>query len=217
MIYKWLLWSLALSLLAVLVVMLDSMPPFEPKLDTLVQAKKSMSGVEHDVTAVLLNFRSLDTLLEVAVVLLAFVGIGVLAPHFRYKPFTHASTITDTYITVLVPIILLSAFYLLFAGSYKSGGAFVAAALLAGGIIIVKLTKPDLFINAEKIQLRFLVSLGLLFFLGVALFSLTTGAFLQYPLGLATLLIVLIEVLLMFSLAIILAAFFINGVQRLHR
>jgi multisubunit Na+/H+ antiporter MnhB subunit len=217
MIYKGILWSFAALLLAVLFFMLESMPPFSSKIEPLVQANMAMSGVDHEVTAVLLNFRSLDTLLEIGVVLLAFIAIGVLAPQFRYQPYTHASTVTDVYITLLFPLIVLSAFYILLAGSYKSGGAFVAAALLAGGIIIVKLTKPDLFLQAQRIHLRFLAALGLLFFTAVALMSLLEGAFLQYPLEYASLLIVLIETLLMFSLAIILASFFINGVQRLQK
>ncbi|MBE0514521.1 MnhB domain-containing protein [Sulfurimonas sp.] len=207
---------MAALFLGMLFFMVATMPPFSPKLDTLVQADLAMSGVSHDVTAVLLNFRALDTLLEVGVVLLALMGIQVVSPHFRYKPYTEANTITDIYIAILLPVIILSALYLLLAGSYKSGGAFVASALLAGGIIILKLTKPKLFVSLEKLHLRFLSALGLLFFVGIGVLTLIEGLFLQYPLSYASTLILMIETLLMFSLAIILASFFINAVQDLE-
>lgn len=216
MLYKGVLWCVATLLLGVLFFMLTTMPPFSPKLDTLVQADLAMSGVSHDVTAVLLNFRSLDTLLEVGVMLLALIAIQVLTPHFRYKPFTHASTITDMYIATLLPLIVLSAVYLLLAGTYKSGGAFVAAALLAGGIIILKLTKPKLFLTLEKLHLRFLSAFGLLFFATIGILSLIEGVFLQYPISYASIVILMIEALLMLSLAIILASFFIHAVQDLE-
>jgi len=138
------------------------------------------SGVTHEVTAVLLNFRSLDTLLEVGVILLSLIAIYALYPNFGYTPLSFESTITDTFIAILFPLITLYAFYILYSGSYQSGGAFSAAALLAGGIIIVRLIKPRSFFVPKEFALRLLYVSGLFYFMSVGVVSLIFGSFLEY-------------------------------------
>src|SRR5690242_11443125 len=59
----------------VLIAAMVEMPSPEVRLPEMVTAKMKQSGVEHPVTAVLLNFRGYDTLLEVAVLLLALLGV----------------------------------------------------------------------------------------------------------------------------------------------
>lgn len=53
-----------LALATALVVALMQLPPPAVQLPTLVEKNLAQSGVEHPVTAVLLNFRGYDTLLE---------------------------------------------------------------------------------------------------------------------------------------------------------
>src|SRR5690606_25544274 len=52
-----------------------SVPPRPPVLPALVAERLGASGVSNPVTAVLLNFRSYDTLLEIAVLLVAMVAV----------------------------------------------------------------------------------------------------------------------------------------------
>ena len=171
------------------------------------------SGVTHQVTAVLLNFRALDTLLEVAVILLSLLAIYTLNEHYSYTPLSFESSITNTFASILFALIMLYAFYILYSGSYQSGGAFSAAALLAGGIIIMQLVKPHSFSLPRESLLRILYASGLLYFVSVGIVSMLFGSFLGYRDKVAALYILSIESVLMLSLGAILSAYFINAVR----
>lgn len=209
-----LIYSGALFVFIVLCSALLFLEKFDPIINQHIIRHLPQSGVSHDITAVLLNFRALDTLLEVGVILLALIAIYTLKPHFRYKPLSFENTITNTFVALLFPLIVLSAFYILYSGSYQSGGAFAAAALLAGGIIILRLVKPRYLSSLQEPSLRFVYVSGLLFFVGVGIGTLFFGSFLQYRNTMATFLIISIETVLTLSLAVILATYFINAVQR---
>jgi multisubunit Na+/H+ antiporter MnhB subunit len=187
---------------------------FEPIISHHIKQELPLSGVSHEVTAVLLNFRALDTLLEVGVILLALIAIYTIKPYFRYKPLSFENTITNTFVALLFPLIVLCSFYILYSGSYQSGGAFAAAALLAGGIIILRLVKPKYLADLQEFILRFVYISGLLFFVLVGVGTLFFGSFLEYRGGVATFFIISIESILTLSLAVILATYFINAVQR---
>jgi len=187
---------------------------FEPVIAEDIIKKLPYSGVSHDVTAVLLNFRALDTLMEVGVIFLALMAIYTVKPHFRYKPLSFENTITNTFVALLFPLIVLCSFYILYGGSYQSGGAFAAAALLAGGIIVLRLVKPRYLSDLQELSLRFVYVSGLLFFILVGIWTLLSGSFLEYRGDIATFFIISIESVLTLSLAVILATYFINAVQR---
>jgi hypothetical protein len=70
------LFTLVLTLSLGLAVL--SLPPAPVQLVDTIQANMHQSGVTNPVTAVLLNFRAYDTLLEIGVLLVAFVGVGTL-------------------------------------------------------------------------------------------------------------------------------------------
>ena len=67
--------TLALAFVAVLAGAMLELGPAAIDLRVPVAAHLADSGVTHPVTAVLLNFRGYDTLLEIAVLLLALLGI----------------------------------------------------------------------------------------------------------------------------------------------
>ena len=212
--FEKLVWTLAVLLFFILSFASLSIDGFNPVIDSIVQSKLAMSGANHDVTAVLLNFRSLDTMLEVGVILLALVAIYTISPHFRYKPLSFSNNMTDTYVALVFPPLFLIALYILNIGTYKSGGAFQAAALMAGGVIIIKLVKPQFLSNIKERMLKFAYVFGLFFFILVGLATMFNGAFLYYPKEYAYLFILAIETFLTLSLGAILAAFFIIGVHR---
>jgi multisubunit Na+/H+ antiporter MnhB subunit len=180
----------------------------------MVKNEMINSQISHEITSILLDFRSLDTLLEVAVIFLALIGIKTVSPLFRYKPLSFPLLITDTYVSLIFPVIVIVAFYILTSGAYQSGGAFQASALLAGGFIIIRLTKPDYLNNIKELFLRFFYSIGLLYFILIGIFTLFNGNFLEYPKEYSYYLIVSIESFLTISLSVILANYFINGIQR---
>ncbi len=65
----------------------STLPP-SPGLEALVAEHLDASGTRNPVTAVLLNFRGYDTLLELGVLLLALLGVWSLgaAPKHRASP-----------------------------------------------------------------------------------------------------------------------------------
>lgn len=205
---------LAFLLFSLLSFLLLNIKPFENSLENMVTQEMTNSKITHEITSILLDFRSLDTLLEVAVIFLALIGIKTISPLFRYKPLSFPLLITDTYVSLIFPVIVIVAFYILTSGAYQSGGAFQASAILAGGFIIIRLTKPDYLNNIKELLLRFFYSIGLLYFILIGIFTLFNGNFLEYPKEYSYYLIVSIESFLTISLSVILANYFINGIQR---
>ena len=212
--FKIILAILAFLLFSLLSFLLLNIKPFENSLENMVKNEMINSQISHEITSILLDFRSLDTLLEVAVIFLALIGIKTISPLFRYKPLSFPLLITDTYVSLIFPVIVIVAFYILTSGAYQSGGAFQASAILAGGFIIIRLTKPDYLNNIKELLLRFFYSIGLLYFILIGIFTLFNGNFLEYPKEYSYYLIVSIESFLTISLSVILANYFINGIQR---
>jgi membrane-bound serine protease (ClpP class) len=98
-----------------------------------VATKMGGSGVAHPVTAVLLNFRSYDTWLELIVLVVA--ALGALQGRLRAAPVESRLArdhLVATLLAALVPLMVLVAGYLLKAGAYAPGGAFQAGAVLDG-------------------------------------------------------------------------------------
>jgi multisubunit Na+/H+ antiporter MnhB subunit len=96
------------------------------------------SGLQHPVTAVLLAFRAYDTLLEMAVVLLAVRAGAAREP---VAPFAgdHTDPMTGSLLRMLVPLIIVVSAVLLWAGTKQPGGAFAAGALAAGAGVALRL------------------------------------------------------------------------------
>lgn len=183
--------------------------PSGPGLAPLVAARLAESGVDSAVTAVLLNFRAHDTLLEVMVLLLSAVAVFTLPPVGHTSP-TATEAIgqgpaqTDLlrwYVPRLAVVAALAGGYLWWAGSARPGGAFPGGAVL-GGLIALLLLSGRPRPPAWSPWVRLLLAAGPVVFLAIAAFPLTgEGSFFQYPAGTADLLIPTIEVALMLSIA----------------
>jgi multisubunit Na+/H+ antiporter MnhB subunit len=183
-----------------------------PGLAAAVAEHLAASGVDHPVTAVLLNFRGYDTLLEMVVLLLALVGVWSVGrargcaghapgPLLRQLP------------RLLAPLMVLVAGYLLWVGAHAPGGAFQAGSLLGGVGILLCLSGQPLPRWADGPVLRLAALLGVAVFalLGVAVVLLPDGAPLAWPPALAKHLILTIELAAMLSIGVILAALFTGG------
>jgi multisubunit Na+/H+ antiporter MnhB subunit len=171
-----------------------------------------MSGVTNPVTAVLLNFRAYDTLLEIAVLLI--VVIAVLPVRNHKTPFVQRTVERNHDLVLLAlqrwiaPAVLMFAGYLLWAGASQPGGAFQAGALLAGACLLMFQTGAYR-INYTSIMARSLVVVGLAVFIAVGLaLMLFEGKLLNYPLDNAASLILLIEGCATVSIAIALASLY---------
>ena len=180
------------------------------RLPAMVAANMAQSGVTHPVTAVLLNFRGYDTLLEVAVLLLALLGMLALAPP---RPTSAGRAPVDpvlaTLARLLAPLMILVAGYLLWAGAHQPGGAFPAAAVLAAAGVLLHLAGLLPAWASPGWVLRLGLAGAFLVFLAVAAALLAQGSLLQFPPAWAGALILLIEAGLTLSLGLVLTGLFL--------
>jgi multisubunit Na+/H+ antiporter MnhB subunit len=198
---------LALFLAVGLVASMATMPPprGEGGVRERVKAEMPASGVRHPVTAVLLNFRAYDTLVEIAVLLMAWLGASSLGrvPRPAMAP---PPELLLNLLRYLAPLAILLSAYLLFRGEHAPGGAFHAGALLAAGAVLASLT--GLRLPLAKLELPMLVA-GLAAFLAVGALCLwANGSFLRYPPSAAKAWILGIETAATFSIAASLALLF---------
>ncbi|MDR9437493.1 MAG: DUF4040 domain-containing protein [Thiohalophilus sp.] len=202
---------LAAGLFIALAYTLYHLPLDTPGLRQAVSEQLANSGVSHPVTAVLLNFRGYDTLLELLVLLLALLGVWSLGQcHSQAEAATGA--VLDVLSRLLAPVLVLVASYLLWLGASAPGGAFQAGAVLAAGGILLLLSGWRLPARFTRWPLRLLLAVGPLLFLCLALISLLLeGRLLRYPLAQAGGWILLIEATATLSIGAILVALFMGG------
>lgn len=171
------------------------------------------SGAANPVTAVLLNFRAYDTLLEIGVLVIAVVAVWALPP-MRGRAFDTEppGAVLEGFVHVLVPFAGLVAGYLLWIGTDAPGGAFQAGAVLAAAGVLVLITGRVRPPTLEAMVERGAVALGLVAFLalGVAVMA-GRHAFLELPEAWAKGLILLLESLLTVSIAVVLVVLFAGG------
>lgn len=183
-------------------------PAFAPGAEALLRLGDS--GVRHPVTAVLLNFRGYDTLLEVAVLLLA--GLGLLAGAGPARPGRRLygeQAPLQALARLLTPAMVVAAGYLLWAGAHAPGGAFQAAAVLGASGVLLGLSGIAGSWAAPSASRRLVLVAGLLVFLAVAAASLPDGVLLRYPPAAAGALILLVEAGLTVSLGLLLSGLFL--------
>ena len=166
------------------------------------------TGLGNPVTAVLLAYRALDTLLETVVLLLALVGIWSLSPDRFWggAPDACPAVVPEPLIFLaraLPPIGLLVAIYLFWVGADEPGGAFQGGTVMAAMWILVMLTGLRPAPEIRGTALRWLLVLGSVVFLAVGFLGMATaGSFLAYPAGLAKPFILAIEAALTLSIAV---------------
>lgn len=187
-------------------------------LSDMVERRLGDSGVRHTVTAVLLNFRGYDTLLEIAVLLLAVLGMLALRhpdEDSMRPPAAAPDPLLAAMTHVLVPVLVVVAGYLLWAGAHRAGGAFQAGALLAAAGVLLQLGGRPLLVLPAHAPQRAGLFLGFAVFLAIALGGvLAGGALLQYPRTWAGDLILIVESTLGISIGLILLSLFSGAPAR---
>lgn len=186
-----------------------ALPPLATGLADEVIAGLEDTGVRNPVTATLLNFRSYDTLMEIAVLLLAVTAIQAMQKG-KTQRLSPADPILSFLTHVLVPVMILIAGYLLMAGTDAPGGAFQAGAILAAAGILVLLTDAGMPLRGDGLPMRLCLVAGLAGFLAIGLAGiLVYGAFLGYPRRLAVSTVLLLEIGASVSVAVALLKMFI--------
>ena len=210
-----LLLSLGVTLALVLCVL--ALPEPAPTLAPLVQQNLPATGVGNPITGVLLAFRAVDTLLEAIVLVIALLGVWSLSPDGvwggrpgpRYR--SDPDGVLAYFARLLTPLGIVIGIYLFWAGADHPGGKFQAATLLAAMWLLVQMAG---LADAPPIGhrgLRFSIVAGPLVFMAVGLLGLPlAGALFGYPPQWAKPMIVVIEIALLPTLALVLALL-LNG------
>lgn len=174
----------------------------------VAEQQEAHEVVGNPVTAVLLDYRGFDTMLEITVLLVALVGVVFLQPSQGIwpagriiQPERHGMPVLSWFAARAIPIGVLLAVYLWYAGASEAGGAFQGGAMFGGMVGVVFMTRLAAYPEPDAAWLRALAAAGTVVFVSVAVFMLALGnSFLEYPDGLAKPLILGIEATLTLSI-----------------
>jgi len=164
------------------------------------------SGVENPVTAVILNFRGYDTLLEIGVLLLVVIAtaslLGASDSQFPSNYFS-GDRVLLTFIQLVTPLLTTIAMYFLWAGAHAPGGAFQAGSILGGTGVLLLLGGVAIPVDIRKGYWRLALLFGFAGFLLTGISVMTNDrSFLEYPQSVSGLLILFIETLCTLSIAV---------------
>jgi len=184
-------------------------PIGEAGLEGLVAQNLVASGVEHPVTAVLLNFRAFDTLMEVVVLLAAIVAVWSMERGITRAPAPVMGEVYAGFARLVLPAAVIVGAYLLWIGAIAPGGAFQGGAVLAAVGLMLLITRAYTPLPAHRGAARIVFVIGTALFAAVALFVAQGGrATFEYPAAHAKSLILIIEAVVTISIAATLAALF---------
>jgi multisubunit Na+/H+ antiporter MnhB subunit len=208
---------IAAGLAVCVLVLPDPAPTLAPQ---AVQAMPA-TGVGNPITAVLLAYRSMDTLLEAIVLVFALFGIWSLAPDplwgGRPGPRHHADPdgILAYFARVLPPIGIIIGIYIFWIGADLPGGKFQGATILAAMWLLTTMAGLSDMPPICRKWLRLLLVAGPLIFIAIGFVgAMSAGAFLAYPDGLAKPLIVAVEIALMPTLTLTLGLLLAGAPRR---
>lgn len=212
---------LAAAVTAALTLVVLALPDPAPTLAHPAAASLATTGVGNPVTAVLLAYRAIDTLLEAVVVLFALLGVWSLAPDRAWGGCPGSGRRADPngvlawLARLLPPVGIIVGLYIFWIGADLPGGKFQGATILAAmGLLVIGagLADPP---PISRTWLRVLLVAGPLTFIAIGFAgAITAGAVLAYPEGYAKALIIAIEIALLPTLVLALALLVAGAPQR---
>ncbi len=198
-----------------------ALPGSPPTLAPQVVANIGTTGVGNPITAVLLAFRAMDTLLEAIVLIFALIGVWSLAPDRvccgRPGPgwYSDPDGILAYVARILPPIGIIVGIYVFWTGADHPGGKFQGATILAAMWLLAARAGLTDAPPISRAWLRIALIAGPVVFIAIGLAgAATAGAFLAYPDGYAKPLILAVEWALMPSLTLTLALLLTGAPQR---
>lgn len=215
---------LSVAVATMLALCVLALPEPAPSLAPQAMAAIGVTGVGNPITAVLLAYRAIDTLLEAIVLVFALIGVWSLAPDpvwgGRPWPRQHADPngILAYIARVLPPLGIIVGIYIFWIGADYPGGKFQAATILAAMWLLVIMAGLADTPPISRTWLRVGLVVGPLAFIAIGVAgAVTAGAFLGYPEGYAKPLIIIIEIALMPTLVLVLALLLAGAPQRAVR
>ncbi|MGA8445220.1 MAG: hydrogenase subunit MbhD domain-containing protein [Roseiarcus sp.] len=195
----------AAALAAVVLLLPDQGPTLAPQ----SMERLPETGLGNPVTAVLIAFRSFDTMLEKVVLVLGVVGVWSLAAD-RYWGGAPGEARAERpeptlafFAQMLAPIGILVGVHVFWVGADEPGGAFQGGAILAAMWMIVMMARLTEAPQASGFWLRLALIAGPAVFLAAGVAgAVVAGGFFAYPPGLAKPLILFIETFMTFTIAV---------------
>ena len=192
------------ALAAAVLLLPDNAPSLAPAADKAL----ATTGLGNPVTAVLIAYRSFDTMLEKIVLVLAVVGVWSVAPDRFWggapAPLGRPAPQGDLLLLakVLTPIGILVGLHMFWAGADEPGGAFQSGAILAAMWIVVMMARMAEPPRIGARWLRLTLVAGPAVFLAVGLLGpWMAGAFFAYPVSFAKPIIIVIEAFMVLTIA----------------
>jgi multisubunit Na+/H+ antiporter MnhB subunit len=199
--------ALAVLAAAALAAVVLSLPDPAPSLAPEARQELAATGLGNPVTAVLIAYRSFDTMLEKIVLLLAVVGVwsvapdrfwgGAPAPLGRANP-EGALKFLDQ---ILAPLGILVGVHIFWVGADEPGGAFQGGAILAAIwmiAMIARVAEPPR-VNSRWLRLALVAGPAVFLVAGLAGLAMA-GDFFAYPAGFAKPIILFIEAFMLLSI-----------------
>ena len=199
--------TLVASALGAVILMLPDPPPSLAP-EAAAAADGAGAGLGNPITAVLMSYRSLDTMLEKIVLILAVIGVwsvgadeawgGAPAPLRQQKAYAPMVFLAQ----MLAPVGALIAIHIFWTGANAPGGAFQGGALLAAMWMVTmmaRLMEPPR-VDARWLRLALVAGPAVFLISGLA-GEVVAGSFFAYPPGLAKPIILFIEAFMVLSIA----------------
>ena len=121
-----------------------------------VKAGPDELGGANLVTSVIVTYRGLDTLGEIAVLFIATAGVGFFLRregNTKEKKRRASSEILQSGSAFLFPLILLFGVYIFLHGHLTPGGGFQGGVILASGIVLILLSRASTRVNDTVLHL----------------------------------------------------------------
>jgi multisubunit Na+/H+ antiporter MnhB subunit len=212
---------MAAGIAGALAIALLALPDPAPTLAPEVAANIASTGVGNPITAVLMAYRAMDTMLEAIVLLLALIGVWSLAPDRMWggRPGPRYNADPDGILAfiarVLPPIGIIVGIYIFWVGADHPGGKFQGATIVAAMWLLTLMAGLTDAPPISRRWVRVLLVAGPVVFIAVGVAGvLLTGTFLAYPDGWAKPMILVIEFALMPSLALTLGLMLAGAPER---
>ncbi len=215
---------MAAGVAGALAIALLTLPDPAPTLAPEAVANMASTGVGNPITAVLMAYRAMDTLLEAIVLLLALIGVWSLAPDRVWggRPGPRYNADPDGILAfiarVLPPIGIIVGIYIFWVGADHPGGKFQGATIVAAMWLLTLMAGLVDVPPISRRWLRVLLVAGPVVFVAVGVAGvLLVGVFLGYPEGWAKPMILVIEFALMPSLALTLGLIMAGAPERVAK
>jgi multisubunit Na+/H+ antiporter MnhB subunit len=191
---------------AAILLLPDPSPSLAP--EAAAAADGAGAGLGNPITAVLMSYRSFDTMLEKMVLILAVVGVWSVgadkawggAPAELRQPEPTAPMIFLA--QMLAPVGVLIGIHIFWTGANAPGGAFQGGALLAAMWMVTMMARLVELPRIDRQWLRLALVAGPAVFLIFGLAgAVTAGSFFAYPPAIAKPIILFIEAFMVLSIA----------------